>query len=180
MIADHTDPPPITTTGVRHIYASPWWRVEEHFVVDVDGHPGLYNVLRCGDGVTVLATTGTDYYLIREYKYAIGAHLLQLASGSVDPGETPLQAARRELLEETGLTSGSWTLLGIVHPYPTNVAATVYLFRAADVRLTSVPEPGVDLHRLPATEVRALVAAGGITHAASLVCLLTHLHASMP
>lgn len=171
---------PVVATAVRPVYASRWWQVEEHDVVDADGTPGMFNVLRCGDGVTVLATTSNDdrdgeLYLIREYKYAIGRHILQLPSGGIDDGEEPLQAAMRELLEETGLAAGTWTSVGIVHPYPTNVAATVHLFVAHDARPVHEPEPGIDLLLVGRDTALDLIAKHEVTHAASLACLLTYL-----
>lgn len=170
-----TEPaPPIVTTGVTTTYSSPWWTVEEHTVIE-NGRPGLYNVLRCGDGVCVLPVTGSDVWLIREYKYAIGQHILQLPSGSIDEDEKPLAAAARELLEETGLRAEAWRPLGIIYPYPTNVASAVHLFIAQDARPVQDPEPGVELVRVSRTRVANLIANHDITHAGSLVCLLTYL-----
>jgi ADP-ribose pyrophosphatase len=166
---------PIVTTAVTIAYTSPWWTVEEHTVIDVDGAPGMYNVLRCGDGVSVLATTGDDLWLIREYKYAIGRHIWQLPSGSIDKGEEPLQAGMRELLEETGLAADTWTPLGLIYPYPTNIASAVHLFLAHDARPVQAPELGIELARSSLASVRRLIVNNEITHAASLVCLLTHL-----
>ncbi|HEX4830794.1 MAG TPA: NUDIX hydrolase [Trebonia sp.] len=163
------------TTAVSTVYTSRWWTVEEHDVATADGQPGLYNVLRCGDGVTVLATAADDYWLIREYKYAIGRESWQLASGGIDDGEPPRQAAARELLEETGLIADAWEPLGLVHPYPTNIASTVHLFHARDARPVQEPEPGIKLTLAPGSLVRRLIAQGEITHAASLVALLLHL-----
>lgn len=158
------------------MYRSAWWQVEEHAVINPDNTTGMYNVLHCGDGVTVLAEyPDGGHAVIREYKYAIGRHILQLPSGGVDSGETPLNAAQRELLEETGLTAATWTPLGIVHPYPTNVAATVYLFHATGTRRLQPAEPGIELLRVDRAGLHALVAGNQITHAASLVCVLTHL-----
>lgn len=171
----HDPDPPIVATAVTTVYSSPWWTVAEHAVIDVDGQPGMYNVLNCGDGVTVLATTGSDCWLIREYKYAIGRHTWQLPSGSIDRGEEPMQASARELLEEAGLIADTWTRLGLIHPYPTNVASAVHLFHAHEARPAQAPEPGIELARTPVPLVRRLIADNEITHAASLVCLLTHL-----
>jgi ADP-ribose pyrophosphatase len=135
----------------------------------------MYNVLHCGDGVSVLATTGYDCWLIREYKYAIGRRAWQLPSGSINEGEQPLRAGARELLEETGLIADTWTPLGLIHPYLTNVASAVHLFHAFDARPVQAPEPGIELALTPTPMVRRLITDYEITHAASLVCLLTYL-----
>jgi len=164
-----------TIVAVRQVYASPWWTVEEHDVVGADGATGMFNVLRCTDGVSVLALDGDDVVLIREYKHALRRDMLQLPSGSVDAGETPLQSAQRELLEETGLTAGVWTALGVVHPYPTNVADAVHLFVARDVHPGRPPEVGLEVLRATIPEIHALIDSEQITHAASVVCLLRHL-----
>ena len=171
---------PIVTTAVTTTYTSPWWTVEEHAVIDIDGTPGMYNVLRCGDGVSVLAVTGEDCWLIREYKYAIGRHIWQLPSGGVDKGEEPLQAAMRELLEETGLTADTWTSLGLIYPNPTSVASAVHLFLAHDARPVQQPEPGIELVRTSRVTARRMIADNAITHAASLVCLLSYLASTDP
>jgi ADP-ribose pyrophosphatase len=166
---------PILTTATTTVYTSSFIEVEEHAVIDAGGTAGMYNVIRWDDGVSVLAIAGEDLYLIREYKYALGRHILQLPSGGIDPGEEPLRAAQRELLEETGLTADTWTPLGMVHPYPTNIAAAVHLFLAGDARPVQPPEPGIDVLHTSRPDVRRLIAANEITHAASLVCLLIHL-----
>lgn len=172
----NTPPKPITTTAITKVYSSPWVEVEEHSVIDVGHTPGMYNVLRYGDGVSVLAISDDgEYFLIREYKYAIGRHLLQLPSGGIDPGEEPLQAARRELLEEAGLVAAGWTPMGVVHPYPTNMASAVHLFVADQAQPVNRPEPGVEILRLRREELQILAMGNRITHAASLVCILLHL-----
>jgi ADP-ribose pyrophosphatase len=172
---------PITTVSVKQVYVSSFMHVEEHAVLNEDGTPGLYNVMRHGDGVTVLATSPEgDYYLIREYKYAIARYILQLAGGTIDEGEKPLETAQRELLEETGLSTNTWISYGPVYAYPTNIPSVVHLFHAEGVRPVREPEPGIQLLRLTDAEIRRRLANNDIIHAASLVALLTHLGGFRP
>ena len=66
---------------------------------EVVEHPGA---------VAILAWDGERLTLVRQWRHAAGRALLELPAGTLDPGEEALAAARRELLEETGLEAGSW------------------------------------------------------------------------
>lgn len=52
----------------------------------------------------------------RQYRYALRRHFVEMPAGKIDPGETPLATAKRELLEETGYTAAEWALLTKLHP----------------------------------------------------------------
>lgn len=70
---------------------------------DVIRHPGSIVVLAVDD-----STGGPRVLLERQYRYAADARLWELPAGRIDPGEDPLTAAQRELLEETGFTAAKW------------------------------------------------------------------------
>ena len=84
--------------------------------------------------VTTLALTkAQEVVLVREYRHGIQEIILQLPGGSVDESESPLEAAKRELLEETGYQSDNFIEIGQVNPNPSNYANTMYAFLALDV-----------------------------------------------
>src|SRR5262249_46616591 len=90
---------------------------------DVIRHPGSIVVLAIDDTGKVL--------LERRYRYAAGRHMWELPAGRIDPGESKLAAARRELLEETGYTAKKWQrgLYFYVSPGFLEESMTVYLAR---------------------------------------------------
>lgn len=65
--------------------------------------------------------------------------------------------------------------LGIVYPYPTNIASVVHLFLACGASSVRQPEPGIEIFRLSQEEIQILIADHEITHAGSLACILLHL-----
>lgn len=90
-----------------------------------------YYVLEYPDWINVVALT-EDFQVIltRLYRHGIGATVLELPSGRVDPGEQPQDTAKRELLEETGFVFDHFTRLSELSPNPSNHSNRVYSFLA--------------------------------------------------
>lgn len=84
--------------------------------------------------VHVIAVTQDGQLVFeRQYRYAINRTCLEICAGIIEPNETPLEAAKRELLEETGYAGGEWTLLGEYAVDPSNMTEISYSFLAKDV-----------------------------------------------
>lgn len=83
------------------------------------GKSGDFYVIEIQDWVNVFAFTSDDeIVLIEQYRHGTDEVTLEVPGGAIDGGETPLQAAARELREETGFTCDSWELVGCVEPNP--------------------------------------------------------------
>jgi len=138
-----------------------------------------YVNLAAPDWVNVVAVTrGGDLVLVRQERHGVCAMSLEIPGGMVDPGETPAQAALRELREETGYVGTQAVALGWVHPNPAIMSNRCHLFYAPDVELLHEPEPDgreeIEVSTVPLAKVRGMVASGEITH--SLVICALYLH----
>ncbi len=88
--------------------------------------------------VHVIAVTKEGLFVCeRQYRYAINRTCLEICAGIVEPNETPLMAAQRELLEETGYSGGEWTILGEHAVDPSNMTEISYSFLAKEVEKVS-------------------------------------------
>ncbi len=93
-----------------------------------------YTVVEKPSIVMVVATdTEGNVIVMREYKYAADETMLVLPAGHKKSDEDPVDAARRELLEETGFGGGSFEEVGILRDYPTKDLHEVYVVRAVGV-----------------------------------------------
>ena len=107
----------IPEPGVEHlVYETPWLDFYYDDIVHPNGDPGKYAWIKShsGDGaVMVIPVTPSGLYLmVKVYRYPSKQYLWEFPAGVMEPGETPIESTRRELVEETGITPESLELLG--------------------------------------------------------------------
>ena len=126
-------------------------------------------VIQSTDWVNIIAVGDDDeVVLVRQWRFGTAAESLEIPGGMVDPGEDPLSAAKRELLEETGYRATEWTQLGVVDPNPAFLSNRCWLFLASS--LESVGEPlgdgkeEISVEWAPVDDIPAMFDSGAISH----------------
>ncbi|SFS09235.1 NUDIX domain-containing protein [Agrococcus baldri] len=165
---------PVTDTRIA--YENPWIRIREDAVVRPDGEPGLYGVLEVRDAVFVVALDEAErVVLITVDRHTTGTSIEVPAGGGDD--QDPLVAARRELLEETGLEAAEWTPLGSINALNGVASAAEHVFiarglTAAEDAADSQQEEGISaVRRVPLGEALAMCGDGRITDGESVAAL---------
>ena len=138
-------------------------------VSPITGQEHEFFVIEAPDWVNIVAVTDEgEVLLIRQYRHGTGVETIEIPGGVIDPGETPLEAARRELLEETGYISDDWTCIGEVVPNPAIQNNTCYTFLASSARRRE--EPSFDTTEyivtlsVPVEDIPGIVSKKLITH----------------
>jgi len=164
------------TLSSETIYEDPWTRVVRDEVRWDNGHQGTYSVVIKPPGVSVIAVTSAgSVILTREFRYALGAYSLEAVSGAIEPGEEPVDAAHRELVEEIGFKAETMTPLGLVHPFTAGVSSPSHLFLAEGLSPTATnPDPGevIEPVEMSLRDAVAEVVAARIVHGPTCVALL--------
>jgi len=142
----------------------------------VTGKEYDFYIIEAPTWVNVVAVTADNHIvLIEQYRHGIKSVTYEIPGGMVDPGENSLDAAKRELIEETGYASEDWLLLGEVHPNPAIQDNVCYTYLARNVKQTQEPQPdgSEDIKPLlvPTTEIKSLLSHGEITHALVITAL---------
>ena len=126
-------------------------------------HPGAVVMIpQCDD---------TSLLLIHQYRHAIGQTLLEFPAGTLEPGEAPLAAAKRELAEEVGQGAAQWVELGSLYPAPGFCNEIQHLFLARGlVPRAARPDPDeiIEVSRMRGSEVEAAIAEGRMLDAKSI------------
>ena len=113
--------------------------------------------------------------LVRQYRYPVGRHLIEIPAGKMEPGEAPLATAKRELIEECGYEAKAWRHLTTIHPCIGYSDERIELFLARDLTCVGrVPddEEFLDVVPMPLDEALAWVRQGKITEIKAIIGLM--------
>ena len=104
------------STGSREVYTNSWMRVREDSIVRPDGSSGVYGVIDKPDYALVIALDGDQLHLVEQFRYPLGLRRWEFPQGTAPEraDADPLDLARRELREETGLRAETMTWIGLL------------------------------------------------------------------
>ncbi len=137
-----------------------------HIDLEIIRHPGASAIVPLG--------ADNEVFMLKQYRHAVGGALWEIPAGTLDAGEAPLDCAKRELTEETGLLAESWEALGAVTPVPGYSDERIHLFLARDLTPATQsldPDEVLEVHSLPLEKVVAMIHAGEIEDAKTIVAI---------
>ncbi len=143
-----------------------------------DGEPGIYGVVHYkNSAVGVLPVEDGHVYLVGQYRYPLGEYSWEIPEGGCPEDEEPLQAARRELKEETGLTAERWEKLGEAY-LSNSVADERAVWFLATGLASGEQEPDgtevLEMQRVPLQEALGMALDGRITDALSILAITNY------
>ncbi|MGP8260838.1 MAG: NUDIX hydrolase [Acidobacteriaceae bacterium] len=149
-------------------------------LIEPGGHRHIKDVVRHNGSVVMLAVderknpADPDVILERQYRHAAGQYLIELPAGSRNPGEAPLAAAKRELIEETGFRARRWTMLIRYFASPGFLGEWMQIYLARDLREGAArPEldEQIEVLRVPLSQAMKMIAEGKIHDGKTLIGL---------
>lgn len=177
---------PWTILSSKEIYDNPWIQITEFQVINPNGGNGIYGKIHYKNIAVGVIPIDENWntWLVGQYRFPLDLYSWEIPEGGGSMDEDPIQAARRELLEETGLIAKEWTKILTMHlsNSVSDELSMVYLARDLEQKKAS-PEETEDLviKKLPFDEVVEMAESGKITDAISIaaikqiqIMILTH------
>ena len=167
------------TISSQTIFSGRAVRLRIDTVETVGGRQTTREIVEHADCIAVIVLdTDENILLVSQYRQAVGKELLEIPAGGIDPGESPEDAVRRELREETGFSPGKIERLGGFYSTPGYCTEYLYLYLATDLThspLEAEDTEGINTVRVPVSQVAGLIASGRICDSKSVAGLLTYL-----
>ena len=173
----HPEENPWKITSEKAVYDNPWINVTEYQVINPSGNPGIYGKVHYKNVAIGVFPLDDDMntYLVGQYRFVLGQYSWEMPEGGGPEGTDPLESAKRELLEETGLKAQNWTEIQCLHlsNSVSDELSIIYLARGLQ-QFEAEPEDTEQLiiHKLPFNEVYQMVCEGRITDAMTVAAVL--------
>ena len=176
MEDEHVVAGPWTRRTRRVAYENAWITIWHDEVTRPDGAPGVYGVVHFENlAAGVLALDADDrVLLVGQHRYALDAYSWEIPEGGVPDGETALDGARRELLEETGMEAAEWRELARVHLSNSVSDELAVLFLATGLTPGVARPDGTEdlvLRWIPFAEVLEMTLDGRISDAMTVIAV---------
>ena len=141
-----------------------------------DGTTGIREFVSTNDGCAVVAVDSLkNLILVQQFRYAHKTTLLELPAGAMEKNEEPIDAAKRELFEETGFKSKDWQNLGTILP-STYATQKTHIFLAKNAQQVSDPTPDegeiLKTHIIPFDEVLNMILKNEIKDSKTIIGVL--------
>ena len=130
-------------------------------------HPGAVAIVALDDRQRVV--------LVKQYRHAVRAMTIEIPAGTMEPNEDPLEAAQRELREETGFTADRFAPIGSIHPAPGWSTEHIHLYLATGLTpgpTATEPDESIELLRVPLPDAVDMIRSGSIDDGKSISALL--------
>ena len=133
---------PFPVKSSKIIIDEPYCKIEKQKVIFPDNTQGNWFIHHKSDAVVVISQKKSGEFLLQKtYKHGLGKEIFEFCAGMIDSGESPVQAAERELIEETGFEAKEWKPLGECVVNPTGSPMRYHFFLAQDLSENNSHKP---------------------------------------
>ncbi len=159
------------------VYENPWLKLHHRDVINPAGKPGIYGLVSFKNKAVCIVPLDADLniYLVGQYRYTLDEYSWEIPEGGGPMNEDPLDAARRELKEETGLVAETWTKIGRIHTSNSATDEEGFLYIAENLSQQAQETEDteeIEVRKIPLAEAVAMVMRSEITDALSVAGIM--------
>jgi len=160
----------------RTLFKGPLFTVNRDRVIEPGGYVATRDVVVHPGSVVVLPVfPNGEILLVRQYRHSVGCFLWELVAGRIDPGETPLQGAKRELAEETGYTARRFRKLMDVFPTPGFLSEHMVVFACDGLkagRARPEEDERIEIRRFTLRQIEQMMRSGRLRDTKTIAAVL--------